>query len=33
MSLFTNETEQDKKRSFLDVNVIREHAKFIISVY
>ena len=33
MSLFTNETEQNKKVSFLDVNVIREQAKFIISFY
>ena len=33
MSLFTNETEQNKKVSFLDVNVIREQAKFKISFY
>ena len=31
--LFTIETEQNNKISFLDVNVIREHGKFIRSVY
>ena len=30
---FTIETEQNNKISFLDVNVIREQGKFIISVY
>ena len=31
--LFTIETEQNNKISFLDVNVIREHGKFITIVY
>ena len=33
MPLFTIETEQNKKISFLDVNVIHEQGKFITSVY
>ena len=33
MSLFTIETEQNKKISFLDVNVIRVQGKFITTVY
>ena len=33
MPLFTIETEQNKKISFLDVNVINEQGKFITTVY
>ena len=32
MPLFTIETEQNKKISFLDVNVIHEQGKFITTV-